>query len=280
MLVRFIRTGIPCHLLQVALRSLRILSRDKRVLGPLVTDDALLTLAEAAGLSATRPDDDDASEPDSDFYDNVISSLAREVGTPPCRGDADDYADDPKRERSAFEDDADQDLGGDSDGVSWPDMNEAHRGSIHHRELEQGRKDRRESKMEGEEEEDGVPGEELRRKEALKVLCNVVYNSTWAQECFSALRWDFSVAIISCESGGKARLGHAAPLLSTSLFQADLRPPRAALLLRRFLGSLQCSLLRITTHLPRDCIAARALRSASAGDRSFFLWGFSRKTGP
>uniref|UniRef100_A0A3Q2YPB0 Synembryn n=1 Tax=Hippocampus comes TaxID=109280 RepID=A0A3Q2YPB0_HIPCM len=81
-LVRFIRTGIPCHLLQVALRSLRILSRDKRVLGPLVTDDALLTLAEAAGLSATRPNDD-AGEPDSDFYDNVISSLAREVATPP-----------------------------------------------------------------------------------------------------------------------------------------------------------------------------------------------------
>uniref|UniRef100_A0A3Q3E8L7 Synembryn n=1 Tax=Hippocampus comes TaxID=109280 RepID=A0A3Q3E8L7_HIPCM len=109
-LVRFIRTGIPCHLLQVALRSLRILSRDKRVLGPLVTDDALLTLAEAAGLSATR-------------------------------------------------------------------------------------------KMEGEdEEEDSVPGEEVQRKEALKVLCNVVYNSTWAQERFSALRWDSLVTIISCES--------------------------------------------------------------------------------
>ncbi|XP_019739053.1 synembryn-A isoform X2 [Hippocampus comes] len=187
-LVRFIRTGIPCHLLQVALRSLRILSRDKRVLGPLVTDDALLTLAEAAGLSATRPNDD-AGEPDSDFYDNVISSLAREVATPPCRGDADDNADDPSREGSAFEDDADRDLGGDSDGVGWPGVNEAHRGSIHHKELEQGRRDRRESKMEGEdEEEDSVPGEEVQRKEALKVLCNVVYNSTWAQERFSALR--------------------------------------------------------------------------------------------
>ncbi|XP_051925354.1 synembryn-A [Hippocampus zosterae] len=170
-LVRFIRTGIPSHLLQVALRSLRILSRDKRVLGPLVTDDALLTLARAAGLSTTRPNDDDDGESDSDFYNHVISSLARD-------------ADDPSRERSVFDDDADQaDLGG----------GDSHRGSIHHKELQQGRKDRRESKMEGdeeeeEEEEDGVPGEEVQRKEALKVLCNVVYNSTWAQERFSALR--------------------------------------------------------------------------------------------
>uniref|UniRef100_A0A673AJV9 Synembryn n=1 Tax=Sphaeramia orbicularis TaxID=375764 RepID=A0A673AJV9_9TELE len=90
-LVRFIRTGVKCRLLRVCLRSLRILSRDKRILGPLVTDNALLTLAKLA-----------------------------------------------------------------------------------------------ESKIEGdeEEEEEGESGEEAQRKEAMKVLCNVVYNSTWAQERF------------------------------------------------------------------------------------------------
>uniref|UniRef100_A0A8C9XG50 Synembryn n=1 Tax=Sander lucioperca TaxID=283035 RepID=A0A8C9XG50_SANLU len=95
-LVRFIRTGVKCHLLRVSLRTLRILSRDKKVLGPLVTDSALLTLAKLAGLK---------------------------------------------------------------DGV--------------------------------------VSGEEAQRKEAMKVLCNVVYNSTWAQERFSALRWEGGVSIFT-----------------------------------------------------------------------------------
>ncbi|XP_061119968.1 synembryn-A-like isoform X1 [Syngnathus typhle] len=184
-LVRFIRTGIPCYLLQVALRTLRILSRDKRILGPLVTDNALLTLAKAAGLNSTEAHDDEPDdEPDSDFYDNIIASLAQELQTPSCCGDdADDSHDDPDREcSSTLEDDAKPDLCSNLDGIS-------HRGSIHHKELEQGRKDRRESKMVGaDEEDDGVSGEELKRKEALKVLCNLVYNSTWAQERFSTLR--------------------------------------------------------------------------------------------
>uniref|UniRef100_A0A672JPN9 Synembryn n=1 Tax=Salarias fasciatus TaxID=181472 RepID=A0A672JPN9_SALFA len=83
-LVRFIRTGVKSRLLRVSLRTLRILSRDKKVLGPLVTDCALLTLAKLAGMTTSE-----------------------------------------------------------------------------------------------------IPDE---RKEAMKVLCNVVYNSTWAQERFSALR--------------------------------------------------------------------------------------------
>ncbi|XP_061613377.1 synembryn-A isoform X2 [Phyllopteryx taeniolatus] len=187
--VRFIRAGVPCHLLPVALRTLRILSRDKKVLGPLVTDDALLTLAKLAGLS-TSETNDDVGDPDSDFYDNIISSLAEEVKTAAYCGDAADDEDDPNQECSAFEDDAKSDICADPDSVSRrPSINETHRGSIHHKELERGRKDRRESKMEGEdEEEDGTSGEEVQRKEALKVLCNVVYNSTWAQERFSALR--------------------------------------------------------------------------------------------
>ncbi|XP_078135038.1 chaperone Ric-8A [Sander vitreus] len=194
-LVRFIRTGVKCHLLRVSLRTLRILSRDKNVLGPLVTDSALLTLAKLAGLSTTEASDD-SSDPDSDFYDNIIASLA-EAKVLHCRTDQDEgEANDQNKECS--DEDAKSDISiansGDLDSISGfgshrPSINEMHSSGTHHKVLERGRKDRRESKMEGEEEEEGVvSGEEAQRKEAMKVLCNVVYNSTWAQERFSALR--------------------------------------------------------------------------------------------
>ncbi|XP_035467556.1 synembryn-A isoform X2 [Scophthalmus maximus] len=200
-LVRFIRTAVKCHLLRVSLRTLRILSRDKKVLAPLVTDNGLLTLAKLAGLTTTGVSDE-ASDPDSDFYDNIIASLA-EAKVLHCRtdedeGDAEAEADDQNQECSAFDEDTVSDISmansGDVDSISWfgshrTSINEMHRGSMHHKVLEQGRKDRRESKVElvGEE-EDGESGEEALRKEAMKVLCNVVYNSTWAQERVSALR--------------------------------------------------------------------------------------------
>uniref|UniRef100_A0A3Q3LXH2 Synembryn n=1 Tax=Mastacembelus armatus TaxID=205130 RepID=A0A3Q3LXH2_9TELE len=73
-LVRFIKSGIKGRLLRVSLHTLRILSRDKKVLSPLVTDSALLTLARLAGL-ATSEVSEEASDHDSDFYDNVIASV-------------------------------------------------------------------------------------------------------------------------------------------------------------------------------------------------------------
>lgn len=183
-LLRFIRTGATSCLLRVCLRSLRILSRDKKVLGPLVTDSALLTLAKLAGLTAIDAGDE-ASDTDSDFYNNIIASLAEaKVSRHPAdkgEGDAEDEG------PFALDEDAKSDTSS-GDVESWshgPSINETHRGSIHHKALERGRKDRRESKMEdGEEEEEG---EEAQRKEAMKVLCNMVYNSTWAQERFRAL---------------------------------------------------------------------------------------------
>ncbi|TMS22110.1 Synembryn-A [Larimichthys crocea] len=50
-LLRFMRSGLKGRLLRVSLRTLRILSRDKKVLGPMVTDSALLTVAKLAGLT-------------------------------------------------------------------------------------------------------------------------------------------------------------------------------------------------------------------------------------
>ncbi|XP_060951504.1 synembryn-A isoform X2 [Limanda limanda] len=199
-LVRFIRTGGKYHLLRVCLRTLRILSRDKKILGPLVTDNALLTLAKLAGLTTTDASDE-ACDPDSDFYDNIIASLAEakvlHTHVEEEEGDAEAEANDPSENCSAIDEDAKSEDGivnsGDVDSVSLmgshrPSINEMHRGSTHHKVLERGRKDRRESKVEGmEEEEDRESGEEALRKEAMKVLCNVVYNSTWAQQRFSAL---------------------------------------------------------------------------------------------
>ncbi|KAL3967640.1 angiogenin [Sarotherodon galilaeus] len=198
-LVRFIRTEVKCHLLRVCLRTLRILSRDQKVLGPLVTDSALLTLAKLAGLT-TSDISDEVSDPDSDFYDNIIASLTE---TKVLQGhtnedEAEAETNDQNDEPPAFDEDAKSDISitnsGDLDSISWfgshrTSINELHRGGTHHRVLERGRRDRRESKMDVEEEVEEVEsGEEAKRKEAMKVLCNVVYNSAWAQERFSALR--------------------------------------------------------------------------------------------
>ncbi|XP_059180953.1 synembryn-A [Centropristis striata] len=197
-LVRFIRAGVKSRLLRVSLRTLRILSRDKKVLGPLVTDNALLTLAKIAGLTTTDATDE-STDPDSDFYDNIIASLAEakvfHSHTDEDEGDA--GANDQSDE--CFDEDAKSDISnansGDQDSISGlgshrTSINEMHRGGLHHKVLERGKRDRRESKVDGDEEEEGggVSGEEAQRKEAMKVLCNVVYNSTWAQERFSALR--------------------------------------------------------------------------------------------
>lgn len=206
MLLRFIKKLNKGRLLRVSLRTLRILSRDKKVLSPFVTDGALQTVARLAGLTTCDEAGDEAG--DADFYDSVVASLA-EAKLSRCHtydddDDIDDEGDvragDPSEECPAFDDDAKSDISnansGDLDSISWmgshrTSVNDSHRGSIHQRMLERGRRDRRESKMDVEEtegdegEEDS--GEEVQRKEAMKVLCNVVYNSMWAQERFSAL---------------------------------------------------------------------------------------------
>uniref|UniRef100_M4AH55 Synembryn n=1 Tax=Xiphophorus maculatus TaxID=8083 RepID=M4AH55_XIPMA len=198
-IVRFMRAGVKRSLLRVSLHSLRILTRDKKILGHLVTDSTLLTLAKLAGLT-TNDASEEGNDPDSDFYDNIIASLAEAKLLQGCAEEdgGEGEAPDPSEEFPAVDDDSRSvTSGGDLDSNSWfgshrTSINEMHRGSIHQKALERGRRDRRESKMEGEgdvvEEEEEERGEEALRKEAMKVLCNVVYNSTWAQERFSALR--------------------------------------------------------------------------------------------
>ncbi|XP_017273957.1 synembryn-A [Kryptolebias marmoratus] len=200
-LARFIRTGVRRRLLKVSLRSLRILTRDKKILGHLVTDSALLTLAKLAGLT-TSDASDEANDPDSDFYDNIIASLTEaKVLKGRCeevKGEADaveqneecPLVDEDSKGDSSYANSGDPDSSSIWLGNHRTSINEMYRGGTHQKALERGRKDRRESKMDADEEEDeeGELGEETLRKEAMKVLCNVVYNSTWAQERFSSLR--------------------------------------------------------------------------------------------
>ncbi|XP_033840828.1 synembryn-A [Periophthalmus magnuspinnatus] len=185
-LVGFIRTEVNCSLLKVSLRSLRILSRDKRVLAPLVTDSALLNLAKLAGLTKGETYEE-PSDPDTTFYDNIIVSLAEAKAQHSHDADAGMETSEQMEECTSVDSGNVERM----DGVSspWPGLSQAHGVSTHQRALERGRRDRRESKMEGEgySEEEG-DSEEAQRKEAMKVLCNVVYNSSWAQERFSALR--------------------------------------------------------------------------------------------
>lgn len=183
--------------MRVCLRTLRILSRDKKVLGPFVTDTALLSVARHAGLTTCNTGED-ADDPDAEFYDSIIASLAEAKVLQRCNDEdeGDAVPGEQDEECSAFDEDAKSDVSnansGDLDTISWveshrPSINEMHRGSIHQKMLERGRRDRRESKMDVEDEEQDS-GEEAQRKEAMKVLCNVVYNSIWAQERFSSLR--------------------------------------------------------------------------------------------
>ncbi|KAF3704476.1 Synembryn-A Protein Ric-8A [Channa argus] len=234
-LLRFIRTEVKCHLLRVSLRTLRILSRDKRVLGPMVTDSALMTFANLAGLTVSDASDE-ANDPDSDFYDNIIASLAeaKVVQCHPEEVEGDTEPSGQNEEHSAPDELPKSDIstteGRDLDswsGIHRTSINEMYRGGIHHKALERGRRDRRKSKIE-EEEEEGESGEEAQRKEAMKVLCNVVYNSTWAQERFSALRLMCGLinrlsSSVSCSSSSSVQFYELRLLFLITALRPELR---------------------------------------------------------
>uniref|UniRef100_A0A673G5Q3 Synembryn n=1 Tax=Sinocyclocheilus rhinocerous TaxID=307959 RepID=A0A673G5Q3_9TELE len=83
----FLQTEPQGRVLKVCLRSIRILSRDKKVLGPLITDRALLTLAHLGGISnAPVPKED--TDGDSDPYNDIIEAISEsKLG----RADEDDH---------------------------------------------------------------------------------------------------------------------------------------------------------------------------------------------
>ena len=194
----------------MCLQTLRILSRDKKTLGPLVTDNSLLTLAKLGGVNSgvvSRDDEDDPENP----YASILEALAEvrrseDRGNPSDEGNGADAEEDDFDPHSSAEGDADS---GRSDGTNQDseehadqarnarvDSNTAHtcvgsqpRGSIQ-KMLARGKKDNRGSIVDiGSDEEEEEAGEDVLRKEAMKVLCNVIYNSVWAQERASELRY-------------------------------------------------------------------------------------------
>lgn len=150
-LVCFIRTGLQPGVLGVSLRTLRILSRDRQALAPLITDSAILTLSCLGGidtLAVSHRDGQEKAEAPLDLQSQGAPGGAEVSG-----------------ERISHELDR-------TEGIQGV--------------LERGKRDTREE--EDEECADWSDDGEMWRTEALKVLCNVIYNSQRAQERASALR--------------------------------------------------------------------------------------------
>ncbi|XP_030631198.1 synembryn-A [Chanos chanos] len=165
-LIRFLRSEPKGQLLMACLCTLRILSRDKKVLGPLITDTALLTLARIGGISHMPLPEDDLGD-HLDPYDDIIKAIANTKLSLP---------------------DDDENDGKDEGDDNCTDYETAVKSSVH-KALTRGKRDSRGSTGgDQEKEEEGKEDdEEVQRKEAMKVLCNIIYNSTWAQERASEL---------------------------------------------------------------------------------------------
>ncbi|KAG7334588.1 hypothetical protein KOW79_001184 [Hemibagrus wyckioides] len=179
-LLRFVRTRLQPGVLSVCLRTLRILSRDRQALAPFITDTAILTLACLGGIKALplcHHDDEEEdkemaekkvdnanSNPGSsmDFHYSDVNSAAPNVSSAPSH-----------TLRCVSEDITEMER---SDGIC--------------RMLTRGKRDAREEEEEEEEEQrrEWCDDGEVWRKEAMKTLCNVIYNSQRAQERASVLR--------------------------------------------------------------------------------------------
>lgn len=180
-------------MLKACLRSLRILSRDKKVLGPLITDRALLTLAHLGGIShAPVPKED--TDGDADPYKDIIEAISEsKLG----RADEDEEDDGSGAVSRDVNDPAvwgQSDWCGDRKASTFSNMSlgPSRRRSSVFKALTPGKRDSRGSLGGGEEEEEKEEkvDDEVNRKEVMKIFCNIVYNSAWAQERASELRYE------------------------------------------------------------------------------------------
>ncbi|CAL8317094.1 unnamed protein product [Arctogadus glacialis] len=211
-------------LLSACLRTLRILSRDRQALGPLVTDGALLTLAGHGGICCAPPVHEEeeeegeeeeqaivyAVEDDEVVYHDASGCLAPaaaaaaagggEAGGPDGWGSWETTSEEEGGGPACCSVDVVVEAGSPTPAGSpgpatppsdprrsprSPRIRGAAGGGAGGLLLARGKKDAREDRSEG-----GDPPEdgEVCRKEAMKTLCNVVYNSPEAQDRASALR--------------------------------------------------------------------------------------------
>ncbi|XP_036429165.1 synembryn-A [Colossoma macropomum] len=166
-LVRFLQSGPQGRVTRVCLRTLRILSRDQKVLDRLLTDSALITLARLAGFSQAPVPEEDLNDQADPFRD-VVKALS-------------DLESNGQEEDEACAENEDESA--DAKAIST----ERRRRSSVFRALTRGKRDTRASVVEDEDEEEeerkgADKWEEEQNKEAVKILCNVIYNSAWAQE--------------------------------------------------------------------------------------------------
>lgn len=150
--------------LRACLHTLRILSRDRRALGPMVSDSSLLTLTHLGGINLLQPRQQQDKTQIQDQGDRTQTQIHG-------------------KEASGSHEAADSDQ---RCAVSFSECHSFNRrGNVGHLVLAAGKKDAREDDSE----EDGkVDDGEVCRKEAMKVLCNIIYNSPLARERASALR--------------------------------------------------------------------------------------------
>ncbi|XP_051741450.1 synembryn-A [Ctenopharyngodon idella] len=202
-LIWFIRMRLQPGVLRVCLRTLRIISRDRKALAPLITDYAIVTLARLGGISTlpTWPEEEDAQwgSSHSDITpENETETQPENNGSntqcPTCCSENDDSvcASAACAESSVSEGGLQFNLVNITSNCNTgrETKNDHHEESIRKdgvcSVLTRGKRDAR-----GEKDEEGEEGHddgEVWRKEALKALCNVIYNSPKAQERASALK--------------------------------------------------------------------------------------------
>uniref|UniRef100_A0A8C1K2U1 Synembryn n=1 Tax=Cyprinus carpio TaxID=7962 RepID=A0A8C1K2U1_CYPCA len=200
-LIWFIRMRLQPGVLRVCLRTLRIISRDRKALAPLITDYAILTLARLGGISAlpSWPEEEEAEwgsshsdiTPENET-ETHLDNNGSNAQHPTCFREGDDSV-------SVFAACAESLVC--EGGVQINPVNVTSNGNIgretqndRHEEnerrdgvcglLTRGKRDARGEKDEEEGHDDG----EVWRKEAMKALCNVIYNSPKAQERACILR--------------------------------------------------------------------------------------------
>ncbi|XP_067272688.1 synembryn-A isoform X2 [Pseudorasbora parva] len=203
-LIWFIRMRLQPGVLRACLRTLRIITRDRKALEPLITDYAILTLAHLGGISTlptwSEEEDGQWGSSHSDITpENEPETCTEHKGNntqcPTCYSETNDAvcASTACAESSVSE-----------GGLQFNSLNITSNSNIgretqndHHEEsiskdgvcgvLTRGKRDAR-----GEKEEEGEEGHddgEIWRKEAIKALCNVIYNSPKAQERASTLKF-------------------------------------------------------------------------------------------
>ncbi|GAA6068208.1 synembryn-A, partial [Tachysurus ichikawai] len=176
-LLRFIRTRLQPSVLSVCLRTLRILSRDRQALTPFITDSAILTLACLGGIKplslSHHGDEEENKEMAEKNVDNNVST--------PVSSSMDLHFTDANSAVPHLSSAPSHTLHCVSE-----DITEMERSDGNCRMLARGKRDAREE--EEKERNEWCDDGEVWRKEAMKTLCNVIYNSQRAQERASVLK--------------------------------------------------------------------------------------------